>query len=90
MHPLERWLKAQSKTRAWLAEKAGLSRGYVSDILNGKCDCGGNAAIALQRATRGAVTVQQLITWKRRAGRRADAAIEKPPELVPVAELDKA
>lgn len=73
-HPILAWLSGHGRTQSWLAARARLSKQYVSQIVLGDYNCGGQAAIKLSRATGGEVSVEQLLLWKPRRRRKASAA----------------
>jgi transcriptional regulator with XRE-family HTH domain len=54
---LDEWLKAQRMQQRELAELAGCSEGSISSLLSGRRNAGRGLALALERATDGAVPV---------------------------------
>jgi DNA-binding transcriptional regulator YdaS (Cro superfamily) len=73
MHPLLRYLKSQQLSQAAFAKKADLSLGHINDIITGHVHCGRKGALKIQKATGGAVTLEELLTRRvRRRKRRTE------------------
>ncbi|RJO75450.1 MAG: XRE family transcriptional regulator [Myxococcales bacterium] len=57
LHPLKVWIEGNT-TQAEFARKVGCSGPYLSDLLNGKRGVSLKLAIAMSRATGGAVPIE--------------------------------
>lgn len=85
MHPILRELHARDLSQAWLARESGLSAPYIGDIVLRRAGCSGRAALLLERALGGAVTVKQILEAnptkdelaRRRAGRARKRAFRR-------------
>ena len=60
-HPVRKYLEDVGETQGWLAQKAGLSEGYLSNIVRGRARCGAEAARKLVAASRGALSFEDLL-----------------------------
>lgn len=60
MH-IKEYLKAEKKTARAFAEECGLSHAYIVQIGNGTRRPAADAALRIERATGGAVTVLELL-----------------------------
>jgi len=51
-------------TQRAFAELVGFSDGFISQLINGHDRCGRNAALQIVERTRGAITLERILTWK--------------------------
>ena len=61
LHPVKKWLTVKEETQQALAERAGLSEGYLSNIIRGKTRCGAAAARKIVDATDGGICFEDLL-----------------------------
>jgi transcriptional regulator with XRE-family HTH domain len=62
-HPIRRFCRAHEWSQADVALEAGLSEGYVSQLVNGRERCGASAALRIAAAT--GIPVEELLAWNR-------------------------
>lgn len=60
-HPLERWIGKNTTTQAAVADAAGISEGYLSEILSGKKTPSLKLADKLSKATGGKVPLSAFV-----------------------------
>lgn len=70
-HPITKYCEAEDLFYSDIAVAAGISKGYLSHIINGSHQCGAVAAMKIHRVTGGRVTIHDLITWKERVEKAA-------------------
>jgi transcriptional regulator with XRE-family HTH domain len=78
-HPLRRYLAARAedgaeRTQADLAERAGISAAYLSQILNGERTTSPEVARELSKATGGAIPENEIVFFGRKRRKRSRAA----------------
>ncbi len=64
-HPMRVWRFENDWSLADLAAEAGLAASYLGEIERGVRPCGANAALAVEAATDGEVTLDEMIRWGR-------------------------
>lgn len=77
-HPIKSWRLAQDPpiNRAKMAERAGLTPGALKFIEASASGCGRKAALGLERATGGAITLRALLEWPTNAELAAERDLE--------------
>ena len=74
MHPLAKFLKARNLSQGQFAEMAGVSRSVINRVLSGdRPRFSVPAALAIERATRGAVDLRALVNPASGCGKRRSA-----------------
>jgi transcriptional regulator with XRE-family HTH domain len=68
IHPLRNWLLEQQRTQEDLAAEVGVKQGYLSLIITGRRRPSKDLARKISRATRRAVTMDQLLSFEIPAG----------------------
>ncbi len=58
---LDEWLFKERKTQIWLANETGVDRSYINQIVIGKKVPGFIIAKKIEIATRGEITVEEII-----------------------------
>ena len=64
MHPIRRYCEKHGLRQAHFADRCGLSKPYISQIINGRQKVGANAARDIVAASGGEITFEELLTWK--------------------------
>lgn len=60
-HPIREWLDARNETQQSFARRAGLSEGYLSNLVLGRVKCGADSARKIVSATSGDVSFEDLL-----------------------------
>jgi plasmid maintenance system antidote protein VapI len=71
MHPIQRFLEQEKRTQRAFAREAGLSEGFVSQLVRGHERCGRDAALRIVAASDGAIDLAELLTWEPEQARAA-------------------
>ncbi len=65
MHPIQRYCKERGITQRAFAEQAGLSEGFISQLISGRDRCGRNAGLQIVAFTDSEISLEELLTWNR-------------------------
>jgi DNA-binding XRE family transcriptional regulator len=61
-HPIKRYCKKHDMTQSEFAVKVGYTRQFISALILGRERCGASAALTISKKTKGAITIQELIS----------------------------
>lgn len=65
-HPLDTYLNDAGETRSDFAKQLGVSRQYVSNLINGHTGATLKKAFAIQEATKGKVLAADILAFEER------------------------
>lgn len=64
LDPISEYLHRKDMTQSELAERCGVSKQSVNDFVKGRYYMGRGNALKIQTGTRGAISIQDLLTWE--------------------------
>ncbi len=70
LHPIQEYLNQIDETQASFAGRAGMKPAHLNDVIKGRSRLGNGKVLAVAKATRGAVTAEQLLSWVAPKSRR--------------------
>ena len=64
VNPIRRVLRHKRITQAELARRTGLSRPYISQVINGVWPLGRRSAVLIYDALEGDIDLYEMLTWE--------------------------
>lgn len=64
LHPIRAFCTDKAITQRAFADTVGMTEGFISQLITGRERCGRNAALAIQTATGGVITVSDLFEYE--------------------------
>ncbi len=63
MHPILKYLIAHKKTQSEFARRAGISKGFLCDVISGRSFLGRANSLKVVTLSGGEITLEDLISW---------------------------